>query len=88
MIWALDLDDYLGMCGTRWPLLTAIRTGLTGTYQPSTLPEPVSGAEPEPEPASGPEPEPEPEPQPEPEATSKRTTTATVDSKLWGSFSY
>ena len=28
VIWAIDLDDFLGLCGKRWPLLTAVRSSL------------------------------------------------------------
>ncbi|KAB7504487.1 putative chitinase 3 [Armadillidium nasatum] len=28
MLWSMDLDDYLGLCGTRWPLLSALRASL------------------------------------------------------------
>lgn len=34
MVWAIDLDDYLGMCGSRWPLLSAIRTRLADGSPP------------------------------------------------------
>ena len=28
MIWAVDLDDYLGLCGSRWPLLSVMNRQL------------------------------------------------------------
>ena len=28
MIWAVDLDDYLGLCGSRWPLLSVMNRHL------------------------------------------------------------
>ena len=28
MIWAVDLDDYLGSCGARWPLLSTMNRHL------------------------------------------------------------
>ena len=28
MIWAVDLDDYLGLCGSRWPLLSVMNREL------------------------------------------------------------
>ena len=28
MIWAVDLDDYLGSCGARWPLLSTMNRQL------------------------------------------------------------
>lgn len=74
MIWALDLDDYLGMCGTRWPLLTAVRTGLTGSYVPQTT-------KPKPGPENEVQREPESKPEPKPEPTSPSTTSESKDNR-------
>jgi hypothetical protein len=26
MLWSLDSDDFNGLCGTPWPLVTAVKT--------------------------------------------------------------
>ena len=36
MIWAIDLDDFKGLCGPKWPLLSAIHSGLREKRIPST----------------------------------------------------
>ena len=37
MIWAVDLDDYLGLCGSRWPLLSVMNRQLRRKEILSTL---------------------------------------------------
>ena len=32
MIWAIDLDDYLGECGEKWPLLNTMNRVLKCKY--------------------------------------------------------
>lgn len=34
MIWAVDLDDFQGLCGTRAPLLSAVRNNIDGRPAP------------------------------------------------------
>lgn len=29
-VWSADLDDFKGLCGERWPLLTALKRNLKG----------------------------------------------------------
>ena len=36
-VWALDLDDYLGVCGKRRPLLTALNDALTASSEISGI---------------------------------------------------
>lgn len=40
--WASDLDDFKGLCGTKWPLLRAVKRVLTGehmhAFQPEEMP--------------------------------------------------
>lgn len=35
-VWAADFDDFKGLCGVKWPLLTAINKDLRG-FEPPTL---------------------------------------------------
>ncbi|XP_065561191.1 LOW QUALITY PROTEIN: probable chitinase 10 [Artemia franciscana] len=37
MVWAIDLDDYRGVCGSRWPLLRALNRGLGKNFVPGTV---------------------------------------------------
>ena len=53
-VYALGLDDFSGSCGTRWPLLTAVTGGLTGTYLAEVAPATEASPIPVPEPTSEP----------------------------------
>ncbi|XP_038049704.1 uncharacterized protein LOC119723214 [Patiria miniata] len=51
MVWAVDLDDFNGICGETWPLLKAINRGLgfaSGTNAPPPPNAPVTDAPPPP----------------------------------------
>lgn len=69
MIWAIGLDDIQGVCGPKWPLLTAINEGLG--RKPASTPETVPSVTPESEASSTVETAPSaPSVTPEPEAFS------------------
>jgi chitinase len=36
MVWSIETDDFLGLCGSKFPLLEALRTVLNGGSLPST----------------------------------------------------
>ncbi|XP_076042458.1 putative chitinase 10 isoform X2 [Oratosquilla oratoria] len=85
MIWAIDLDDNVGVCGSKWPLLSAMRRSLLSSSVPiqSGGPPPdVSVGKPEVPPTPAPSPTPTPTPRPggdrkKPEPTSPPTSPLT-----------
>jgi len=81
MVWAVDLDDQLGVCAERWPLLSAVRKGLGDREDMPPPPQPQPQPSPEPEPSSVSSPaESGEETAPEPNTT--RETTTTMQSTL------
>ncbi|TGZ46482.1 Chitinase 5 [Temnothorax longispinosus] len=89
MVWAVDMDDFRGLCGPTNPLMTAIYNGLKGyTVAPKdykTTPRPEWDRPPSTTPSTGEEkPKPEPEPTTNPEVTTEvpRPTTPVDENEI------
>merc|ERR1712080_72044 len=45
-IWSFDTDDFLGLCGGKFPLISAFKKGINGGDLPTTTKKPTTTTEP------------------------------------------